>query len=49
MSILLFFIGLWLGGIIGVFTMCMFQLFGKNDKLETLNLSPKNNGEGDLE
>jgi len=26
---LLFFIGLWLGGIIGIFTMCLFQISGK--------------------
>ena len=29
MSLLLFFIGLWLGGIIGIFTMCLFQISGK--------------------
>ena len=29
MSLLLFFIGLWLGGIVGVFTMCLFQISGK--------------------
>lgn len=26
MSVLWFFIGLWLGGIVGIFTMCMFQI-----------------------
>ncbi len=26
MSVLCFFIGLWLGGTIGVFTMCLFQI-----------------------
>ena len=34
MSILLFFIGLWLGGIIGVFTMCLFQISGKGAEKE---------------
>lgn len=29
MSLLIFFIGLWLGGTIGVFTMCLFQISGK--------------------
>ena len=32
MSILLFFIGLWLGGIIGVFTMCLFKFREKVQK-----------------
>ena len=26
MAVLWFFIGLWLGGIVGVFTMCIFQV-----------------------
>ena len=34
MSLLLFFIGLWLGGIIGVFTMCLFQISGKGAEKE---------------
>ena len=34
MSILLFFIGLWLGGIIGVFTLCLFQISGKGAEKE---------------
>lgn len=34
MSLLLFFIGLWLGGISGIFTMCLFQISGKCAKKE---------------
>ena len=34
MSLLLFFIGLWLGGIVGVFTMCLFQVSGKSAEKE---------------
>ena len=34
MSLLLFFIGLWLGGIIGVFTLCLFQISGKGAEKE---------------
>ena len=49
MPILIFFIGLWIGGLVGVFTMCLFQISGKNDKFETVNLSPMNNGEEDRE
>jgi len=30
MSILLFFIGLWLGGLFGVFIMCLLQISGKS-------------------
>ena len=29
MSLLWFFIGLWIDGIIGIFTMCLFQISGK--------------------
>lgn len=49
MSILLFFIGLWVGGLIGVFTMCVFQLTGKIEESEGAQQCLMNKAEGDLE
>ena len=49
MSLVLFFAGLWLGGIIGVFTMCLFQISGKCAENERARLYLKSREEGDLE
>ena len=49
MSVLCFFIGLWLGGIIGVFSMCLFQISGKCAENEVQDVCLYNRGEGDLE
>ena len=49
MSLLIFFIGLWLGGIIGIFTMCLFQISGKCAEKEHPEHCLYNRGEGDLE
>lgn len=49
MSLLLFFAGLWLGGVIGVFTMCLFQISGKCEEKEVSERCLYNKGEGDLE
>ena len=49
MSLLLFFIGLWLGGLFGVFTMCLFQISGKRAEKEQASLYFSNREEGDLE
>lgn len=49
MSLLLFFIGLWIGGLIGVFTMCLFQISGKIAEKEQGSLCLSNRVEGDLE
>ncbi len=49
MSLLLFFIGLWVGGIVGVFTMCLFQFSGKLAENEQRELYLDNREEGDLE
>ena len=49
MSLLLFFIGLWVGGLVGVFTMCLFQISGKSAKNECPEPSFKSSREGDLE
>jgi len=43
MSLILFFAGLWFGGIIGVFTMCLFQISGKCEGKETFE---QQKGEG---
>ena len=49
MSWLLFFIGLWLGGLFSVFTMCLFQISGKCAEKEPTSLYFSNREEGDLE
>ena len=49
MSLLLFFIGLWLGGLVGVFAMCLFQIPGKCAENERARLYLKSREEGDLE
>ncbi len=49
MSLLLFFIGLWFGGVIGVFTMCLFQISGKCEEKEEPKHCLYNRREGDLE
>ena len=49
MSLLLFFIGLWIGGLIGVFTMCLFQFSGKLAEKEQASLYLSNREEGDLD
>lgn len=49
MSLLLFFIGLWLGGLVGVFAMCLFQISGKCAENECGRLYLKSREEGDLE
>lgn len=49
MSLLLFFIGLWLGGLVGVFSMCLFQITGKCAENERARLYLKSREEGDLE
>ena len=49
MSGLLFFIGLWLGGIFGVFIMCLFQISGKSAVAEEAEQRQKHSSKGDLE
>lgn len=49
MSVLCFFIGLWLGGIIGIFTMCLFQVSGKCAEKEGQEGCLYGREEGDLE
>jgi len=49
MSLVLFFAGLWLGGIIGVFTMCLFQISGKCAEKEEAQHCLYSRREGDLE
>ena len=49
MSLLLFFIGLWVGGLGGIFTMCLFQISGKSAENEITEPSFKSSREGDLE
>lgn len=49
MSGLLFFIGLWLGGIFGVFIMCLFQISGKSAAEEEAEQHQKHSVKGDLE
>ncbi len=49
MPILLFFVGLWLGGIIGVVAMCLFQMSGKSAENESPDPSLKSSEGGDLE
>lgn len=49
MSWLLFFIGLWICGLFGVFTMCLFQISGKCAEKEPTSLYFSNREEGDLE
>ena len=46
MSLLLFFVGLWIGGLIGVFTMCLFQFSGKIAEKEQVSLYLSNREEG---
>lgn len=48
MSLLLFFVGLWLGGLVGVFTMCLFQVSRKCAEKEDTEHCFLNGGEGDL-
>ena len=48
MPILLFFVGLWLGGIIGVVAMCLFQMSGKSAENENPDPSLKSSGGGIL-
>ena len=48
MSLLLFFIRLWLGGIIGIFTMCLFQISGKCAEKEDIEHCLYSRGEGIL-
>ena len=49
MSLILFFAGLWLGGTIGVFTMCLFQISGKCEEKEVSEHCLYNREERDLE
>ena len=49
MSLLLFIGGLWIGGVIGIFTMCLFQLSSKCAENEQVNPYLKSREEGDLE
>ena len=49
MSLLLFIIGLWIGGAIGVFTMCLFQISGKSEEKEMSEHCLYNRREGDLD
>jgi len=49
MSLLLFFVGLWIGGLVGVFTMCLFQVSGESAEKEDSEHCFMNSGEGDLE
>lgn len=49
MSLILFFAGLWLGGTIGVFAMCLFQISSKSAEFENIESSFKSRREGDLE
>ncbi len=46
MSLLLFFIGLWFGGMIGIFTMRLFQISGKCAEKEQDSLYFSNREEG---
>ena len=48
MSLLLFFTGLWIGGLVVVFTMCLFQVSGKCAEKEDSEHCFLNSGEGDL-
>lgn len=48
MSLLLFLCGLWLGGLAGVFTMCLFQISGKCSEKEDSENCFLNSGEGDF-
>ena len=48
MPILLFFVGLWLGGIIGVVAMCLFQISGKSAENESPDPSLKSSEGGIL-
>lgn len=49
MSLLFFIIGLWIGGAIGVFTMCLFQISGKCEEKEVSEHCLYNGREGDLD
>lgn len=49
MSILSFFIGFWIGGIFGIFIMCLFQMSGKSATQEKFEQSMKNSVKGDPE
>ena len=49
MSLLIFFIGLWIGALIGIFTMCLFQISGKCAENERARLYLESREEGDLE
>lgn len=49
MSLLIFFIGLWIGALFGVFIMCLFQISGKCAENERSRLYLKSREEGDLE
>lgn len=49
MSLVLFFAGLWLGGIVGVFTMCLFQISGKCTEKEVSENCFYGREEGDLD
>ena len=49
MSLLIFFIGLWIGALFGVFIMCLFQISRTCAENERSRLYLKSREEGDLE
>lgn len=48
MSVLLFFVGFWIGGIIGVFIMCLFQVSGSCENQENFEDCSSNRTESIL-
>ena len=48
MSLLIFFIGLWIGALFGVFIMCLFQISGKCAENERSRLYLKSREEGSI-
>ena len=49
MSVILFFIGLWVGGTVGVFTMCLFQINKGTEEKLPLEKTSHFCAKGDLE
>lgn len=49
MSLFFFIVGLWLGGTIGIFTMCLFQFSGKCAEKERAEHCLYGREEGDLD
>lgn len=49
MSLIMFFVGLWLGGIIGIVVMCILQLSGKESEREWKEKCLNKCSKGDLD